>query len=164
MGIQAGALEATGNGAGKLAQKQHFQTTPICPFKKPWNLKTTCETKNNYKMPFAHIPKRVSELIALVSVSTTLFLFIQTRDLSHRLHEIQDPNLDLSAFGAKIDSGKSGGRSIEDITKPKSHLSRELSNEKVKRNGWRIWSITLSHLQFMSNTFVSSISLSLIWI
>merc|ERR1711884_927130 len=134
MGIQAGALEATGNGAGKLAQKQHFQTTPICPFKKPWNLKTTCETKNNYKMPFAHIPKRVSELIALVSVSTTLFLFIQTRDLSHRLHEIQDPNLDLSAFGAKIDSGKSGGRSIEDITKPKSHLSRELSNEKVKLN------------------------------
>jgi len=85
-------------------------------------------------MPFAHIPKRVSELIALVSVSTTLFLFIQTRDLSHRLHEIQDPNLDLSAFGAKIDSGKSGGRSIEDITKPKSHLSRELSNEKVKLN------------------------------
>ena len=77
---------------------------------------------------------RVSELIALVSVSTTLFLFIQTRDLSHRLHEIQDPNLDLSAFGAKIDSGKSGGRSIEDITKPKSHLSRELSNEKVKVN------------------------------
>ena len=75
---------------------------------------------------------RVSELIALVSVSTTLFLFIQTRDLSHRLHEIQDPNLDLSAFGAKIDSGKSGGgRSIEEITKPKSHLSRELSNEKV---------------------------------
>ena len=82
---------------------------------------------------------RVSELIALVSVSTTLFLFIQTRDLSHRLHEIQDPNLDLSAFGAKIDSGKSGGRSIEDITKPKSHLSRELSNEKVKvnKNGFK---------------------------
>merc|ERR1712193_505080 len=82
---------------------------------------------------FLHL-RRVSELIALVSVSTTLFLFIQTRDLSHRLHEIQDPNLDLSAFGAKIDSGKSGGRSIEDITKPKSHLSRELSNEKVKLN------------------------------
>ena len=82
---------------------------------------------------------RVSELIALVSVSTTLFLFIQTRDLSHRLHEIQDPNLDLSAFGAKIDSGKSGGRSIEDITKPKSHLSRELSNEKVKVNKIESW-------------------------
>ena len=77
----------------------------------------------------------MSELIALVSVSTTLFLFIQTRDLSHRLQEIQDPNLDLSAFGAKIDSGKSGGgvaSSIEEITKPKSYLSRELSNEKVK--------------------------------
>ena len=85
---------------------------------------------------------RVSELIALVSVSTTLFLFIQTRDLSHRLHEIQDPNLDLSAFGAKIDSGKSGGRSIEDITKPKSHLSRELSNEKVKVNEIESWCVS----------------------
>lgn len=74
----------------------------------------------------------MSELIALVSVSTTLFLFIQTRELSHRLHEIQDPNLDLSAFGsAKIDSGKSGG-GIEDITKPKAYRSRELSNEKIK--------------------------------
>jgi len=34
MGIQAGALEATGNGAGKLAQKQHFQTTPNLPLQK----------------------------------------------------------------------------------------------------------------------------------
>ena len=75
---------------------------------------------------------RVSEFIALVSVSTTLFLFIQTRELSQRLHDIQDPNLDLTAFEARIDSGKSGGRGgIQDITKPKSYLSRELSNEKL---------------------------------
>ena len=77
---------------------------------------------------------RVSELIALVSVSTTLFLFIQTRDLSNRLHEIQDPNLDLTGFDMKIDSGKSGGGSggglLPELTKPKSYLSRELSNEK----------------------------------
>ena len=76
---------------------------------------------------------RVSELIALVSVSTTLFLFIQTRDLSNRLHEIQDPNLDLTGFDMKIDSGKSGGSGgglLPELTKPKSYLSRELSNEK----------------------------------
>jgi len=80
-----------------------------------------------------YLPKRVSEFIALVSVSTTLFLFIQTRELSQRLHDIQDPNLDLTAFEARIDSGKSGGHEggIEDITKPKSYLSRELSNEKL---------------------------------
>ena len=70
-----------------------------------------------------------------MSVSTTLFLFIQTRELSQRLHDIQDPNLDLTAFEARIDSGKSGGHEggggIEDITKPKSYLSRELSNEKL---------------------------------
>merc|ERR1712110_61017 len=79
--------------------------------------------------------RRVSEFIALVSVSTTLFLFIQTRELSQRLHDIQDPNLDLTALEARIDSGKSGGHEggggIEDITKPKSYLSRELSNEKL---------------------------------
>ena len=87
-----------------------------------------------YVIYFVSIPFfRVSEFIALVSVSTTLFLFIQTRELSQRLHDIQDPNLDLTAFEARIDSGKSGGHEggIEDITKPKSYLSRELSNEKL---------------------------------
>merc|ERR1712166_758395 len=80
--------------------------------------------------------RRVSELIALVSVSTTLFLFIQTRDLSNRLHEIQDPNLDLTGFDMKIDSGKSGsgGCLLPELTKPKSYLSRELSNEKSNLN------------------------------
>ena len=42
--------------------------------------------------------------------------------------------MDLTAFEARIDSGKSGGHEgggIEDITKPKSYLSRELSNEKL---------------------------------
>merc|ERR1712106_420328 len=84
---------------------------------------------------FLHL-RRVSELIALVSVSTTLFLFIQTRDLSHRLNEIQDPNLDLTAFEIKIDSGKSsgGGGLVPELTKPKSYLSRELSNEKSNLN------------------------------
>ena len=67
-----------------------------------------------------------------MSVSVTLFLFIQTRELSHRLQEIQDPNLDLTAFDTKIDSGKSGGRAtLDELAKPKSYLSRELSNEKL---------------------------------
>jgi len=84
---------------------------------------------------FLHL-RRVSELIALVSVSTTLFLFIQTRDLSHRLRDLQDPNLDLTGFDIKIDSGKSGGRGgLPELTKPKSYLSRELSNaEKSNLN------------------------------
>ena len=75
-----------------------------------------------------------------MSVSTTLFLFIQTRELSQRLHDIQDPNLDLTAFEARIDSGKSGGRhegGIQDITKPKSYFSRELSNEKLNVSFWQ---------------------------
>jgi len=38
-----------------------------------------------------YVPKRFSELITLVSLSTTLFLFIQTRELSHRLNEIRRP-------------------------------------------------------------------------
>jgi len=70
-----------------------------------------------------------------MSVSVTLFLFIQTRELSHRLQEIQDPNLDLTAFDTKIDSGKSGGRAtLDELAKPKSYLSRELSNEKLNLN------------------------------
>jgi hypothetical protein len=38
-----------------------------------------------------YLPKRLSEIITLVSVSTTLFLYIQTRELAHRLHEIRRP-------------------------------------------------------------------------
>ena len=97
-----------------------------------------------YVIYFVSIPFfRVSEFIALVSVSTTLFLFIQTRELSQRLHDIQDPNLDLTAFEARIDSGKSGGHEggIEDITKPKSYLSRELSNEKLSVRFFFLFSI-----------------------
>ena len=96
---------------------------------------SVCISSHSAKVICIVIPFfRVSEFIALVSVSTTLFLFIQTRELSQRLHDIQDPNLDLTAFEARIDSGKSGGGhegGIEDITKPKSYLSRELSNEKL---------------------------------
>ncbi|XP_040572346.1 uronyl 2-sulfotransferase homolog pip isoform X4 [Lepeophtheirus salmonis] len=38
-----------------------------------------------------YLPKRASELIALFSLSTTLFLYFHTKDLSHRLSEIQRP-------------------------------------------------------------------------
>ena len=34
---------------------------------------------------------RLSEIITLVSVSTTLFLYIQTRELAHRLNDIKRP-------------------------------------------------------------------------
>ncbi|XP_040572345.1 uronyl 2-sulfotransferase homolog pip isoform X2 [Lepeophtheirus salmonis] len=37
------------------------------------------------------LKKRASELIALFSLSTTLFLYFHTKDLSHRLSEIQRP-------------------------------------------------------------------------
>ena len=75
-----------------------------------------------------YLLKRVCEVIALVSVLTTVFLFIQTRELSHRLQEIQDPSLDLTAFvNTKIDSGKSGGVLDQ---QPKSYFSRELSHDE----------------------------------
>ena len=38
-----------------------------------------------------HFLFRLSELIALVSLSTTVFLFLHTRSLSQRLQDVQRP-------------------------------------------------------------------------
>ncbi|XP_033212740.1 heparan sulfate 2-O-sulfotransferase pipe [Belonocnema kinseyi] len=64
------------------------------------------------------IPKRTSELVALVALSSTLFLFLHTRDLHSRLREMEvrlqpgeDDSLSanqLSADGVQIGSGPSG--------------------------------------------------------
>ncbi|XP_017781140.1 PREDICTED: heparan sulfate 2-O-sulfotransferase pipe [Nicrophorus vespilloides] len=44
--------------------------------------------ENFFKRRF-NVPKRTSELIALVAISTTLFLFLHTRDLNTRLKEME---------------------------------------------------------------------------
>ncbi|KAK5642541.1 hypothetical protein RI129_008708 [Pyrocoelia pectoralis] len=56
-----------------------------------------------------HIPKRTSELIALMAISTTLFLFIHTRDLSSKLKkmEVKMQPEDLVSAN-QISSGDSG--------------------------------------------------------
>lgn len=64
------------------------------------------------------IPKRTSELVALVALSTTLFLFLHTRDLHSRLREMEvrlqpgdDDSLSanqVSAEGVQVGSGPSG--------------------------------------------------------
>uniref|UniRef100_A0A1Y1M8Q4 Heparan sulfate 2-O-sulfotransferase pipe n=1 Tax=Photinus pyralis TaxID=7054 RepID=A0A1Y1M8Q4_PHOPY len=61
-----------------------------------------------------HIPKRTSELIALMAISTTLFLFIHTRDLSSKLKEMEvkmQPEDMVSAN--QISSGDSGPASYD---------------------------------------------------
>ncbi|XP_004931534.1 heparan sulfate 2-O-sulfotransferase pipe [Bombyx mori] len=50
------------------------------------------------------VPKRTSELVALVAVSCTLFLFLHTRDLSTKLRRIQGRlNDDVTAFNHLTD-------------------------------------------------------------
>jgi len=65
-----------------------------------------------------YAPKRLSELIALVAVSTTVFLFLHTRSLSQRLDQVRKPYEDYS------DSGESGGASSFGERKPQT---RELN-------------------------------------
>ncbi|XP_050675211.1 heparan sulfate 2-O-sulfotransferase pipe isoform X1 [Leptidea sinapis] len=50
------------------------------------------------------VPKRTSELVALVAISCTLFLFLHTRDLSTKLQRIQGQlNDDVTAFNHLTD-------------------------------------------------------------
>ncbi|XP_050351581.1 heparan sulfate 2-O-sulfotransferase pipe [Nymphalis io] len=49
------------------------------------------------------VPKRTSELVALVAVSCTLFLFLHTRDLSTKLRRMQRLNDDVTAFNHLTD-------------------------------------------------------------
>ncbi|CAH2218118.1 jg23921 [Pararge aegeria aegeria] len=48
--------------------------------------------------------RRTSELVALVAVSCTLFLFLHTRDLSTKLRQMQRLNDDVTAFNHLTDS------------------------------------------------------------
>jgi len=52
-----------------------------------------------------YMPKRLSELIALVAVSTTVFLFLHTRSLSQRLDQIRKPYEEYD--GSSGESGSS---------------------------------------------------------
>ncbi|CAB3238031.1 unnamed protein product [Arctia plantaginis] len=55
------------------------------------------------------VPKRTSELVALVAVSCTLFLFLHTRDLSTKLRRMQGRlNDDVTAFNHLTDSQYTG--------------------------------------------------------
>jgi hypothetical protein len=72
-----------------------------------------------------HLPKRLSEIIAFVSVSTTLFLYIQTRELSSRLNDIQQPYLsDSLSFPSS-----SGSKRKSDVSSS-IYYSRQLSIER----------------------------------
>jgi len=51
-----------------------------------------------------YLPKRASEVVALVSLSTTFFLFIHTRDLATRLAEVSGP----SSGGDGGETGEAG--------------------------------------------------------
>jgi len=80
-----------------------------------------------------YLPKRFSEIITLVSVSTTLFLFIQTRDLSNRLHEIKRPYED---YPVTISSEESEPKPEQNVVhkKPRQPYSWELSKEPLDAN------------------------------
>lgn len=80
-----------------------------------------------------YVPKRLSELIALVSLSTTVFLFLHTRSLSHRLQEVQSP-YDPSSSGAAVydlppESYGSGHKSRELNTAPEVYYGKLDANE-----------------------------------
>ncbi|KAI5637081.1 hypothetical protein NE865_10131 [Phthorimaea operculella] len=47
---------------------------------------------------------RTSELVALIAVSCTLFLFLHTRDLNTKLSRLQRQNDDVTAFNHHTDS------------------------------------------------------------
>ncbi|XP_043466136.1 heparan sulfate 2-O-sulfotransferase pipe [Leptopilina heterotoma] len=82
------------------------------------------------------IPKRTSELVALVALSTTLFLFLHTRDLHSRLREMEvrlqpgeDDSLSanqVSAEGVQLGSEPSGIVHYTNV--------QQASTEVIRRN------------------------------
>lgn len=86
-----------------------------------------------------YLPKRISEVITLVSLSTTLFLFIQTRELTHRLNEIHSDSSaagggSLSYSSSSSGSSSSGGsssRSELTTKKPRPLYSWELEEKPL---------------------------------
>ncbi|KAK7867172.1 hypothetical protein R5R35_008369 [Gryllus longicercus] len=61
------------------------------------------------------VPKRTSELVALMALSTTLFLFIHTRDLHTRLRQMQGKLPPDDAPSANQLSGDSGGSAVSSL-------------------------------------------------
>lgn len=79
-----------------------------------------------------YLPKRFSEIITLVSVSTTLFLYIQTRDLSSRLQEIKRPYDDYPVtLQAEENSASEKPEKHHVHSKPRKLYSWELSKEPL---------------------------------
>jgi len=79
-----------------------------------------------------YLPKRFSEIITLVSVSTTLFLYIQTRDLASRLHEIKRPYDDYPVtLQAEEYSASEKPEKHHVHSKPRQLYSWELSKEPL---------------------------------
>jgi len=79
-----------------------------------------------------YLPKRFSEIITLVSVSTTLFLYIQTRDLASRLHEIKRPYDDYPVtLQAEENSAPEKPEKHHVHSKPRKLYSWELSKEPL---------------------------------
>uniref|UniRef100_A0A1B6E882 Heparan sulfate 2-O-sulfotransferase pipe n=1 Tax=Clastoptera arizonana TaxID=38151 RepID=A0A1B6E882_9HEMI len=65
---------------------------------------------NVFRQRRMFVPKRTSELVALMAISTTLFLFLHTRDLNTKLRQMEvrlQPD-DLTANQISGDSGVSG--------------------------------------------------------
>jgi len=80
-----------------------------------------------------YLPKRFSEIVTLVSVSTTLFLYIQTRDLAHRLHEIKRPydEYPVTLYDDKNTAPEKSSQNHQVQAKPRQLYSWEISKEPL---------------------------------
>jgi len=80
-----------------------------------------------------YLPKRFSEIVTLVSVSTTLFLYIQTRDLAHRLHEIKRPydEYPVTLYDDKNSAPEKSSQNNQVQAKPRQLYSWEISKEPL---------------------------------
>ncbi|GLG99529.1 Heparan sulfate 2-O-sulfotransferase pipe [Gryllus bimaculatus] len=77
------------------------------------------------------VPKRTSELVALMALSTTLFLFIHTRDLHTRLRQMQGKLPPDDAPSANQLSGDSGGSALEGLDATELNNTRRAGVEVV---------------------------------
>jgi len=90
-----------------------------------------------------YAPRRLSEVITLVSLSTTLFLFIQSRELSHRLNEIRRPYEPFSSQSGGADSARPAAppspysapeTAVQVTKKPRPPYSWELQEKPLDIN------------------------------
>ncbi|XP_052132598.1 uncharacterized protein LOC127752082, partial [Frankliniella occidentalis] len=117
-----------------------FYTTKLlqkcCPF-----LKRKSDNKKKLFLWFF----RTSELVALVAVSSTLFLFLHTRDLSSKLKQMEVRLQPDDALTANQVSGESASSAV-------SAIIRNLKESGEVRMG--------SQVLFVPSPFVSSIPLT----